>query len=156
MGALGNQPRGRRPRFLHFNTQRAGILGIDIHPADTTLAVADLSTRFLMLESMPTERDPKVFIKSLCQHLVKALRQWKHLLFEGIGVTLPGRIELKGKRLVHVPSLGWEGLDLKHPLEQATVVCRNGKRCERLCPCKGMAQAGLCKASKCGCYCNIG
>jgi len=40
-GSLGRLPRGRRPTFLNLNSQR-GVLALDIHPAQTTLAVTDL------------------------------------------------------------------------------------------------------------------
>ncbi|HEX7294730.1 MAG TPA: helix-turn-helix domain-containing protein, partial [Pyrinomonadaceae bacterium] len=41
-GANGRVPRGRRPRFLHLNKERVGIIGVNIRPAMTTLALADL------------------------------------------------------------------------------------------------------------------
>jgi predicted NBD/HSP70 family sugar kinase len=39
---------------------------------------------------------------------------------EGIGVSLPGRVDLLSQRLVFAPNLGWHDFDLKTPLEQAT------------------------------------
>src|SRR3984885_7891952 len=41
-GSVGQLPRGRRPTFLNVNSQR-GVLALDIHPSQTTLAVTDLS-----------------------------------------------------------------------------------------------------------------
>jgi predicted NBD/HSP70 family sugar kinase len=44
--------------------------------------------------------------------------------YEGIGVSLPGRVDLNSQRLVFAPNLGWEPIDLpidlKTPLEEAT------------------------------------
>src|SRR5262249_199576 len=40
-GASGRVPRGRRPRFLHLNKERVGIIGINIRPARTIVALAD-------------------------------------------------------------------------------------------------------------------
>src|SRR6059036_2955321 len=57
-GAIGRAPRGRRPRFLHLNKERAGIIGIDIRPATTTIALADLDAHFVAQESLPTARKP--------------------------------------------------------------------------------------------------
>ena len=31
-GALGHLPRGRKPRFLHLNNERAGIIGVNVRP----------------------------------------------------------------------------------------------------------------------------
>ena len=35
-GAIGRAPRGRRPRFLHLNVERTGILGVELRPETTT------------------------------------------------------------------------------------------------------------------------
>src|SRR5919201_5870154 len=40
-GANGHAPRGRRPIFLHLNKERVGIIGVNIRPATTTIALAD-------------------------------------------------------------------------------------------------------------------
>jgi predicted NBD/HSP70 family sugar kinase len=42
------------------------------------------------------------------------------LNFEGIGVSLPGRVDLQSHKLVFAPNLPWQNLDLKNPLERAT------------------------------------
>ena len=55
-GSLGRLPRGRRPTFLNLNSQR-GVLALDIHPAQTTLAVTDLGGNILeqRLIALPAE-----------------------------------------------------------------------------------------------------
>ena len=40
-GATGRLPRGRRPTMIQLNDQRA-VIALDIHPSQTTVAVADL------------------------------------------------------------------------------------------------------------------
>src|SRR6202453_1832802 len=45
-GSMGGLPRGRRPTFLNVNSQR-GVLALDIHPSQTTLAVTDLGGRII-------------------------------------------------------------------------------------------------------------
>src|SRR5499433_780680 len=61
-GAIGYTPRGRRPRFLHLNKERAGIIGVDIRPAATSIGVADLDAHFVAQESIPTSGNPAEFI----------------------------------------------------------------------------------------------
>src|SRR6201988_3408948 len=68
-GANGHAPRGRRPRFLHLNRERVGIIGINIRPAMTTLALADLDGRFIAQESLPTRQDPEQFVQDLVPRL---------------------------------------------------------------------------------------
>jgi len=120
MGAQGDLPRGRKPTFLHLNGDRAAILGVDIRPAETTIVVADLSMRFLTQETMPTNEDPERFIKELCRRICHTMQSHPRLTFEGIGVAVPGRVDLAAGKLTFAPNLSWKSIDLKTPLEHAT------------------------------------
>src|SRR2546422_2681867 len=61
-GANGRAPRGRRPRFLHLNKERLRIIGVNVRPATTTVALADLDARFVAQESLPTAKTPEQFV----------------------------------------------------------------------------------------------
>jgi predicted NBD/HSP70 family sugar kinase len=119
-GASGHVPRGRRPRFLHLNKERVGIIGINVRPASTTIGLADLDANFVAQESLPTARDPERFIADLAPRLRNLMKIRPEISYEGIGVSLPGRVDLNSQRLVFAPNLGWEPIDLKTPLEEAT------------------------------------
>ena len=118
-GANGHTLRGRRPTFLHLNKERVGIIGINVRPATTTLAFADLDAHFLAQESLPTTADPKGFVADLIPRVRNLIRMRPEITCEGIGVSLPGRVDLSTKRLVFAPNLGWTDFDLKTPLEKA-------------------------------------
>lgn len=119
-GAMGHLPRGRKPTFLHLNGQRAGIIGINIRPLNTTIALAGLDMQFLSQEYMPTGTDPNRFLAELSRRITEIIKTHPEMTFEGIGVAVPGRVDLKSQKLVFAPNLGWAGLDLKTPLEAAT------------------------------------
>ena len=119
-GANGHTPRGRRPTFLHLNKERVGIIGINVRPIMTKLALADLDANFLAQDSLETPEDPKEFIAALVPRVRKLMSARAGLTCEGIGVSLPGRVDLVSKRLVFAPNLGWKDVDLKTPLEKAT------------------------------------
>ncbi len=119
-GASGHAPRGRRPRFLHLNKERVGIIGINIRPATTMIALANLDAHFLAQESLPTAQDPKQFIADLSLRLRNLIKTYPEISYEGIGVSLPGRIDIATQKLVFAPNLGWSDVDLKTPLEKAT------------------------------------
>lgn len=119
-GAMGHVPRGRKPTFLNINADRSGIVGVDIRPGVTTLAVADLDARFIAQESMSTGNDPAQFILRLGRRICDLMRAHPRSSYEGIGVSLPGRVDENTQRLVFSPSLGWSEVDLKGPLEKAT------------------------------------
>ena len=119
-GANGRVPRGRRPRFLHLNKERVGIIGVNIRPAITTLALADLNGHFIAHESLQTAPDPEQFLDDLVPRLKNFQQIRPDLTCEGIGVSLPGRVDLGSHRLVFAPNLNWHDFDLKSPLEAAT------------------------------------
>ncbi len=119
-GAFGQVPRGRKPTFLHLNSERAGIIGVDIQPGITTLAVSSMDSRFLAQEQISTGADPAEFIARLGRRVIDLMRAYPKNLYEGIGISLPGRIESSSHRLIFAPNLGWNDVDLKTPLEEAT------------------------------------
>ena len=119
-GAIGHLPRGRKPTFLHLNGQRAGIIGVNIRPLNTTIALAGLDMEFLSQESMQTGTDPQRFVSELSRRLSEIIKAHPEMDFEGIGVAVPGRVDLISQKLVFAPNVGWTGLDLKTPLENAT------------------------------------
>jgi predicted NBD/HSP70 family sugar kinase len=119
-GASGHAPRGRRPIFLHLNKERVGIIGIDIRPAQTMIALANLDAHFLAQESLPTAKNPEQFIVELTSRLRNLIQTHPGISYEGIGVSLPGRIDTQSQKLIFAPNLGWKDVDLKTPLEAAT------------------------------------
>ncbi len=119
-GAFGYLPRGRKPRFLHLNVERAGIIGINVRPTSTTIALADLNGRFIAQESFPTAAEPQAFIKDLCERVSDFIKLRPQIFYEGIGVSLPGPVNHLSQRLVFAPNLGWRDVDLKKPLESTT------------------------------------
>jgi predicted NBD/HSP70 family sugar kinase len=119
-GANGHTARGRRPTFLHLNKERVGIIGINVRPVTTTLALADLDANFLAQDSLPTPQQPKQFLAELVPRVRKLMGARPELTCEGIGVSLPGRVDVATQKLVFAPNLGWRDFDLKSPLEKAT------------------------------------
>ncbi|HJQ31095.1 MAG TPA: ROK family protein [Pyrinomonadaceae bacterium] len=127
-GGLGHAPRGRKPRFLHLNSERAGIIGVDVRPRITTLALTDINARILTQDSLPTPEDPQSFLSALSERIENMRRSQPQIFCEGIGVGLPGRVDPKTQRLIFAPNLGWRDVDIKQartvdikkPLEEAT------------------------------------
>ncbi len=119
-GALGHLPRGRKPRFLHLNIERAGVVGVNIRPTNTTIALANLNAQFIAHETFSTDADADVFIKDLTRRLQAFIKLYPDIYFEGIGISMPGRVDSVSKKLVFAPNLGWSDVDLQTPLERAT------------------------------------
>lgn len=119
-GAFGHLPRGRKPRFLQLNVDRIGIIGVNVRPHQTTVALSNINADFLAHESFPTAADPQFFIEDLTKRIQNVIKSHPQISVEGVGVSVPGRVELKTKRLLFAPNLGWRDVDLQAPLEEAT------------------------------------
>src|SRR6185503_15940066 len=52
-GPTGRLPRGRRPTFLRLNDERV-IIGVDIRPTQTAIALSDVNGKFASQEVMAT------------------------------------------------------------------------------------------------------
>jgi predicted NBD/HSP70 family sugar kinase len=86
----------------------------------TTLALAGLNGHFIAQESIPTAQDPQQFVRDLIPRLQNLKKIRQELTCEGIGVSLPGRVDSASQRLIFAPNLNWRAFDLKTPLEEAT------------------------------------
>ena len=118
-GPTGRLPRGRRPTFLRLN-ERRGMLVADLRPAKTTIAAADVNGRFLSQETMPTPTGPEATARELAARFFRLRQAHTNLIFEGIGISLPGRYDDSSQRVVFAPNLKWPDFDFKGTLEQAT------------------------------------
>jgi len=83
-GATPVSSRGRRPRLLHLNVERAGIVVVDLRPVTTRVALAGLDARFLMQTAWPTPDTPEKFAAELARtvasHAPLTLRATKEAL----------------------------------------------------------------------------
>ena len=117
-GAIGTVRRGRRPRYLHLNVARAGILAADLRPDTTTVGLAGIDARFLMQTTFPTPPAPTEFVTRLARTITRIRTSHPQVIYEGLGLSLPGRVD-EGGRLVFAPNLGWDPVDLHALLESS-------------------------------------
>jgi predicted NBD/HSP70 family sugar kinase len=118
-GPTGRLPRGRRPTFLRLNDERV-IIGVDVRPTQITVAVSDANGRFAAQQTMPTPADPRAAMTQLIERIQRVTRSCKGKKIEGIGVSVPGRIDERSNCLVFSPNLKWVGLDMRTPIAKAT------------------------------------
>ena len=118
-GSTGRLPRGRRPTFLQLNDRRA-ILVVDLRPSLTTIAVSDVNGRFLSKQEVPTPADPDTAADVFSTKIRQLMESHSDLVFEGIGISVPGRFDERHQRVLFAPNLKWPEFDLRGPLEKAT------------------------------------
>jgi predicted NBD/HSP70 family sugar kinase len=115
-GASAASARGRRPRSLHLNVERAGIVAVDLRPGLTRVGLAGLDARFVMQTEWATPSTPEEFARMLAQTVAAFRGAHPDMIYEGVGVSLPGRVDESGV-LVFAPNLGWPSLNLRRLLE---------------------------------------
>ncbi|HTB14775.1 MAG TPA: ROK family protein [Bryobacteraceae bacterium] len=118
-GPTGRLPRGRRPTFLRLNDDRV-IIGVDIRPLQITVALADVNGKFTSQEVMPTVANPKTAIDGVIARIQRLLRSCGEKKVEGIGISLPGRVEPGSGRLIFAPNLKWTDFDIADAVHKAT------------------------------------
>ncbi len=118
-GSIGESARGRKPTFLNLNEQR-GVLALDIHPAQTTVAVIDMSGRVLTEEMIVFPSNPQKVIGVILTAIRKILAAHRDRPFEGIGITPPGRFDPHLEKSIFAPNVGWPIGRIKSRVEEAT------------------------------------
>jgi len=118
-GPLGRLPRGRRPTFLRLNDDRV-IIGVDIRPIQITVALADVNGKFSSQEAFATPSGADAAIAALIERIQRLLANCQGKKVEGVGITVPGRVDPGTKRLIFAPNLKWPACDLRTPIEKAT------------------------------------
>jgi predicted NBD/HSP70 family sugar kinase len=118
-GATGRLPRGRRPTFLRLNEHRA-VICVDIRPTRISLGLANVNGVFIAQEAMPTPAEPARAIRQIVERVNKLAASQPQYTIDGVGVSLPGRVDLVTQKLVFAPNLRWPATDLKTPLEKGT------------------------------------
>jgi predicted NBD/HSP70 family sugar kinase len=131
-GAIGRLPRGRRPRFLHLNVERTGIVGVNLRPETTTVGLANVDARFEEQRAFPTPGDPAAFVRMVARTIASLRVAHPRMVCEGVGVSLPGRVDDTGK-LVFAPNLGWRDVDLRQMLQSATQLPVNVENAANAC-----------------------
>jgi len=115
-GSVLNVPRGRRPTMLVLNEELVAI-AVDIHPRQAIVAVVDLNGRLLSRSLVPLTSDPAASTRLLVACMQRMARTVPRSSVEGIGISLPGRVDPETQRMTFAPNLHWPAFDLKRVIE---------------------------------------
>ncbi len=126
------------------------IIGVDVRPIQTTMALADVNGKFTSQEIFATPPDPKVAVDALIPRLQSMIRSCRGKKIEGIGMSVPGRVDHESDRLVFAPNLKWRGLDLHRPIVNATGLEVELENSANACV------VGFGLVRPCGCIANAG
>lgn len=116
-GTLGRLPRGRRPTFVTLNDKHV-MLGIDLRPGKANLALVDINGVLLNRETLTFSGsgDPKMEATKAIQQLAKAARAMRtsarSSIFDGVGVSVSGRVDQRTHRILFSPNAPWGQIEL--------------------------------------------
>ena len=120
-GSVVKTERGRRPTMLTMNDHLL-LLAADIRPTQAILAVLDLNGRFLGRTVVPIIADPKQGVALIADGMRRLRSNFPGKTWEGVGISLPGRINKSTQRLAWAPNLPWVGFDIRGTLQKALKV----------------------------------
>jgi predicted NBD/HSP70 family sugar kinase len=115
-GAIARRPRGRRPTLLSLNDELV-ILAADIRPKQAIVALLDLNGRFLAREVAPLVSEPESAVGKIVSCMESMRGSHPNYSFEGIGISIPGRIDPNSQLLILAPNLKWGSYDIKSAIE---------------------------------------
>jgi predicted NBD/HSP70 family sugar kinase len=118
-GAVARKPRGRRPTLLGLNEDLV-IIAVDIRPEQSSVAVVDLNGRLLSRSLIPLSSDPAAAVDLLVDCILRLKENLPRQSVEGIGISLPGRVDPETESLIFAPNLHWPPFDIKQAIERKT------------------------------------
>lgn len=118
-GSTGRLPRGRHPTFLELNQQRA-VIALDIHPAQTTVAVTDLGGKIVAQNVVALPNDANKGLTQIIAAIRKLIANHSDKSFDGVGISLPGRADRQLQKLIFAPNLNWPIQSIKSKIHRAT------------------------------------
>jgi len=117
-GGTQRLPRGRRPTLLSLNEDIV-MLAVDVRPEQATIAVVDMNSRLLSQKAIVLPSN----IDRALPELVAALERMREMhptkTFEGVGLSMPGRVDPVTQQLVLAPNLRWAGHEIGGVIESA-------------------------------------
>lgn len=116
-GAVARRPRGRRPIMLTLNDNLV-ILVADLRPRRAILAILDLNGRMLAHEEIRIFSDPERSVAGMIEAMQAMRDRYPHKTFEGVGISVPGRVHPKSNRLILAPNLDWTDYDIKGAIQK--------------------------------------
>lgn len=117
-GGTQRLPRGRRPTLLSLNEDIV-MLAVDVRPEQATIAVVDMNSRLLSQKAIVLPSN----IDRALPELIAALERMREMhptkTFEGVGLSMPGRVDPVTQQLVLAPNLRWAGQEIGGVIEAA-------------------------------------
>lgn len=112
--------RGRKPTSLYLNSRDTLAVAVDVRKTRTFVMLTDSTGKQVgEVVSFATKPEPKDFVESLAWQVRKALGgKLDASTCGGIGMVVPGMLDLKNGTVVHSPTLQWRNVELLDLMEE--------------------------------------
>src|ERR1700728_2724799 len=118
-GETGVSKHGRKPLMLEVNNE-LGVVILDLHPGNAIVAVSDFSGRFLVQENVPISSEPQGSIAQLLAAIKRVSHAEPKKAVQGIGISVPGRVDRVTGQLAFAPNLRWGRFDIRKAIAEGT------------------------------------
>src|ERR1700761_3650320 len=116
-GAVRRTARGRHPTLLSLNDDLV-IVVADVRPTQAILAVIDLNGRFLSRQIVALASDVEQSVNAIASAMKQLRDAHPTKTFEGVGMSMPGRVDPETNRLVLAPNLRWRDYDIRSEISK--------------------------------------
>src|SRR6204780_5928240 len=118
-GETGFSKHGRRPLLLGVNNE-LGVVILDLHPGNAIVAISDFSGNFLVQENVPISSQPHRSIIQLLAAIKRVSNTEPKKAIQGVGISVPGRVDPLTGRLAFAPNLKWGPFDIRKAIADGT------------------------------------
>jgi predicted NBD/HSP70 family sugar kinase len=118
-GDFGFSKHGRKPLMLGVNGE-LGVVTIDLHPGHAIVAVSDFAGQFMARENVAISPEPERSVPQLLGAIQRVSSAEPNKAIQGIGISVPGRVDRATGRLAFAPNLRWENFDLGGAIAEGT------------------------------------
>jgi predicted NBD/HSP70 family sugar kinase len=118
-GETGFSKHGRRPMMLGVNNE-LGVAILDLHPGNAIVAISDFSGKFLVQENVPISSEPQRSITQLLAAIKRVSHTEPKKAVQGIGISVPGRVDRVTGQLAFAPNLRWGRFDIRKAIADGT------------------------------------
>jgi N-acetylglucosamine repressor len=122
-GATGAVPRGRKPKLLHIRGHDRLALGIDVRRRHTHVLLSDFGGSEIAVEMFRTPAVLDELLDELQRRVVRLIEAHSDLgECKGIGLVVPGLVDVDSGEVLHAPTLGWKHVDVRARLAERVPV----------------------------------
>lgn len=115
----GTSTGGRKPTLLRLRTGSPVVIGVDLTPRKTTIALADLAGQVLESDTFPTSASMDFMSEQIIERVEKMASKYPEAQLE-IGISVPGIADPTLGKVLYIPYFNWRDWRIAAALTERT------------------------------------